>query len=769
MPDYPDMRKKDNRDLLTKVKDRYKLMYEDDDENRRNGQRDMEFTNVPGKQWQANMKQERGKRPCWEFNKIRVKAKRVINAMRAERPGVKVTPTEEADKQGAELREGLIRNIWSASNANHVIDYAAEYQVAGGMAAWRVNTKYATDDTFDQDIVVESIQNPFTVYCDPACKDLLKRDAMDWLITTRIPKEEFEDKYPKADQVDFESVDEFDTDDHDWKDEDAVRIAEYWYKVPHEKELFKLQTGEVVDSESDEGLAILQQPDLIAQRRTIQTHKIKYLICSGERILEGPFDWAGREFPFVMVYGDFVQIKGENYWCGLTRWAKDAQRSYNVSRTAIAETIAQAPLSKWWATDKQAKGHVNQWKEAHKKNFPFLLYSNDPSNPGPPTRMGGADIPVALMQEAQIASDELKDVTGIYDASMGARSNETSGRAIFARQSEGEIATFNFQANMEAGIQRTYEILLDLIPEIYDTERELRVLGSDGAEEYFRVNQVVQAYEKGPDGVNRPKMVRVHDLSAGKYDINLVRGPSYSTKRQEAAETYTALVQQLPDVMGVAGDLIFKSMDYPYAEEIAERLRFMLPPAIQQSLNKDMPPEIASMMAQAESAVQQAQAMMGEAEQAKAEAEKEIARVDKGKSEMGREQANIEKDMAMVQKAKAEFDKHMAEQMIKLMQMKLDIAPILEAGEDYEATKEQLQDVSMLVENIDQILATFMRAADEAVESIQEQADREIIDGGITREGGDLVARVIMTDGTEKTVRGRRDGASMRIVPPEAL
>lgn len=753
MPEYPDMRKAENKTLMTTIRERYRLMYDADHTNRQWAMEDMKFVTVPSEQWDSNMLQERGKRPCYEYNKLRQASKRIINNMRSNRPGVKVRPTEDTDKDGAEIREGLIRNIWQASNADAVIDYEAEYQVNGGMCAWRVDTKYATDDNFDQDIVIEAFENPFTVYVDPACKDKMKRDADDWAITTRMSNKAFEASWPGAAKTDFQGDQDFD-DDEDWADEDTVRVVEYWYKTPTEKELYKLDSGEIVDSETDEGLAIAtSEPDSIQSRRTVKTHKIQYCIASGHRVLEGPHDWAGRVFPFIMVYGEYIVIDGKPYWCGNVRYAKDAQRSYNVSRTAITETIAQAPLTKWWATVDQASGLEKQWAEAHKKNFPWMVYNTDPKAPGPPARMGGAEVPQALIAEAQLASDEIKAVTGIYDASMGARSNETSGRAIYARQNEGEISTYNFPANMENGVQLTYEIIMDLIPEIYDTERELRVLGEDGAEKYYQVNRTTVDYSDGT-----PKEVRVHDLSAGKYDVTVTSGPSFATKRQEASELYFNIMQSTPDILGVAGDLIFKALDFPYSEKIAERLRYMLPPAIQQSLSEDMPPEVAQVMAQAEAAMEQAQNLMQEAGQQKAEADAAIAKADKAG-------ANVGKEMAEVRAAKAEFQRAVSEELRKLAELKAEIAPSVAIADRSDEAAEKVEEMRETVEKIDDIVALFMQQTDRVVDQVETSATRRIVAGSVRRKDGLLEADVQYDDGSERKIQAERSNGELRMLP----
>lgn len=656
---------KKTEELLKKIRKRFALMTEADRDNRRMAMQDIEFTNIPGEQWDDNMKQERGDRPCYEFNKLRVTCKRIINDMRANRPQGKVRGVEGSDKDTAEVYEGLIRNIWNISDGDTVIDYAAEYQVPGGMGAWRIVTEYASDAAFEQDIKLETIHNPFCLWFDPAAKDLMKRDAVDCIFSERISKSAYEARWPKAEVVSFDEV-EFDDQD-EWESDDSVRIAEYWYKEPVDKEIWQIEGGKVIDAGSDEAQLLIQQhgEGIIKNRRTVKTHKVMQCIVSGDALLEGPTEWAGKELPFVVVHGEYVVIDGKIYWFGVTRFAKDAQRAYNVSRTAIAESIAMAPQAKFWTTPDQAAGHVDKWAEAHRKNFPFMLYNPDPKAPGAPQRMGGADVPIALIQESQLASEELKAVTGIFSPDLGAGDAAKSGVQERERRAQGQLATFNYQDNLAKGIRRTWEILIDLIPNIYDTERELRILGADGAEDYVRINQVLQDPRTG-------EPVTVRDMAAGKYDVTVTVGPSFTTQRQEAAETYMTLAQANPAIFGIAGDLIFKSMDLPYSEDIAERLKTMLPPEVKAMIDDgqgQQSPEVMAAMQQAAQAMQMVEQQMQQVQMAAQEIQQEKAQSEQAKAE-------VEKAIAGLKTEEAKFEAKIAKEIARLTKIEshIDVA-----------------------------------------------------------------------------------------------
>lgn len=662
--------------LLLRARKRAKILMEADHDNRVLGIADMKFLRVPGSQWDELTKKERGNdRIMLEFNKLNVSAKSIINQMRENRPMGKVRAAEDGDTKTADVMEGLIRSTIANADFDTVTDYSAEYQVGAGMAAWRITLDYAPD-SFHQVIDIDPLLNPFCLYADPACKDILKRDAADWFLTDKISKDAYKERWPKAEESDLNIDTDFDEDD-DWEEDDKVRIGEYWYKEAYDKTLLLLSDGSTIDELNDDGIPVtLPEGVTELKRRTQQCHKIMMCIISGEAILEGPVEWAGPDFPFVLVYGEYIIIDGKVYWNGITRPGKDAQRAYNTARTSAIETVALAPQDKPWMTPKQVAGLEATLAESHKKNYPYNIYHPDPMAPGPPVRMGGPAIPVALIQEMQIASDDIKAVTGVYDSSLGANGNETSGRAINARKSQGEIANFNFPDNMGKGVKRTWEILVNLVPKVMDTEQTVRILGADGVESYETINK------RDP---NTGEVI--NDLSKGRFDTAITIGPSYATRRMEAADAYTQMAGMDEGLMMSAGDLVYKAMDMPYAQEIAERRQAMLPPQIQKMLTegKDLPPEVKAAMAQVEqaqtqvqehgqlvqAAQQELQTEMAQAKSEKAGAQLAGANLKAQESHFAVLQKELDAAQAALSSEKALFDKHVENALLKIQLAKL--------------------------------------------------------------------------------------------------
>lgn len=649
-------------EFLKNMRERFHKDMEGDRENRQKAIADIKFCDVPGEQWDLELKAERGKRPCYEFNKLRITMKRVVNDMRANRPSAKVRGTEDDDKDLADIYEGIIRNIWNVSDGDTIIDGAAEYQVKGGMGAWRVDTELPDDEVANQNIVLKAIPNPMCVYADRFCQDPMKRDARHWFITNVMSPDTFEGKYGKAKKDSFDSAD---FDRTNWQTEDGIRVCEYWYKVPVKKLLILTPDNKVLAQEdyTPEEWAALYATKV--RERIVDAFRIEMCVCSATDILEGPTPWAGPNFPFVVVYGEYIIIDGKIYWFGLTRFSKDAQRAYNVSRTTIMETIALAPQAKWWSTPAKAKGLQDSWAEAHRKNLPVMYYNPDPKDPGPPTRMGGADVPAALIQEAAMGSEDIKATSGIFDNSLGQQANETSGVAIRARNAQGEIATFNYMDNMVKGVRRTWEIIIGMVPHILDSERIMRMLGRDGSEKFARINQ--PALDPNGQPIMDPKTGKplvLNDLSVGKFDVTVTAGPSFATQRQEAAETYGDMIQKNPQLTPIIGDLVMKASDLPYSDEMAERMKRALPPQFQDQPTPDgkpLPPV-------AQQALDQANAQMAAASQLHHQLQEAAAQIQEGQSNLNQQMADLKVQSAELSAERAEMNSQYEQQLAKLAQ-----------------------------------------------------------------------------------------------------
>lgn len=558
-------------DALKDALEAFEKSAEHDDHNRKAFEDDIDFALLEN-QWPENVRRDRELegRPCLTVNKLAAMGRQIVNDARRNKPGITVHPVDsEADPETAEVLNGIIRNIEQSSNAEVAYDTALENAVFGGFGYFRINTKYTSDDTFDQDIVIERISNPLSVYRD--CYSTAA-DSSDWnycFVVDSLSKAQFKRQYPGAEQVDWKSEAWRDL-SSPWLDGDFVQVAEYWTREKAKKRILLLSDQSVI--EADEygknkpafdavGIQVMAE-------REVDTHKVKQRIMSGAEVLE-TVDWAGKYIPIVPVYGTEVVLKGKRHFRSLVRGAKDAQRMFNYWRTTSTELVAMAPKTPFIGRKGAFETDINKWATANTQSHAFIEYDG----PEAPQRQPFSGVPAGALQEALNASDDIKTVLGMYDASLGARSNETSGKAIIARQMESDNATFHFIDNLSRGIRHAGRILIDLIPQVYSVPRVLRIIGQDGEPDMRPVNQEIRTEERNPLTGEIEEIVKIYDLTAGRYDLTVSAGPSFASMRQEAASQMIELIRAYPDAAPIIGDLLVKNLDWPGADEIAERMQ----------------------------------------------------------------------------------------------------------------------------------------------------------------------------------------------------
>lgn len=330
-----------------------------------------------------------------------------------------------------------------------------------------------------------------------------------------------------------------------------------------------------------------------AKKRATERRVIRHRTISGFEILDGGAGGnrvAGKFIPIVLVKGKELNIEGKNYVYSLIRHAKDPQKLLNFWHSAAAESIALAPKAPWIGTAKQFEGYENDYAVANVENMPMLKYNADPDAQGPPQRNSPPQPPVAMFEQIRNGESAILSVIGMFNADIGAPGSEQTGAAITARQRPGDIGTYVFMSNMAGAVAHTGRILNDMIPEIYDSERDVRLRQVDETETFVPINTTLGAAAKavrerpevymGLDparlsqmSVKEGKHAKFNDITVGKYDVVVSTGPSYATQRQEAAQQLLSLVNSAPQQMAVALDLLVRNMDFKDADELEARLR----------------------------------------------------------------------------------------------------------------------------------------------------------------------------------------------------
>jgi hypothetical protein len=444
-------------------------------------------------------------------------------------------------------------------------------------------TEYCDDNTFDQDIKIGRVRNSFSVYMDPLIQDPTGADATYCFITEDLTKAEYERQYPDAAPIStLQSLGVGDQSISNWLNEDTVRIAGYYY-VDYDKTTLNLYPGnQSAFANTPEDRMLKDMFGKPIKSRESERPRVMYCKINGYEILEQK-EWAGKWIPVIRVVGNEFEVDGRLYVSGLVRNAKDAQRMYNYWVSQEAEMLALAPKAPFIGYGGQFEGYEDKWKTANTNNWPYLEVNPDvtdgqgavlplPQRAQPPMASSG------LLQAKAGASEDIKSTTGQYNASLGMSSNERSGKAILARQREGDVGTYHYGDNLTRAVRHVARQLVDLIPKIYDTQRIARIIGEDGETKMVKINpDQAEPVNKivDQDGI---VIEKIYNPGVGKYDVVATTGPGYATKRQEALEAMAQLLQGNPQLWTVAGDLFVKNMDWPGAQEMSKRFAKTIDP-----------------------------------------------------------------------------------------------------------------------------------------------------------------------------------------------
>lgn len=610
----------EDSEIVQRAMECYRLGIDASAEWRRQSMQDLEF--MAGDQWDTSAKalRESQGRPIVTVNRLPQFVRQVTNEQRQAKPSITVNPVDsQGDKRTAEVLQGIIRNIEYTSNADQAYVTAGQCAAITGVGYFDICAEYENERSFEQRLTIKRIRNPHSVVMDPSVKELAGDDARWVIISTDITKSEWQSLCPDKDMPKDGHWDGIGDASADWVGKEGVRLHEYRYITEEPDVLFDLteaapelklalqaqgldvSSGGVLASEVGESFAQRLYEARLPTRATT-CRKACYARIAGDEVIERG-ELAGRYLQLVRVVGTELEINGSVIHEGVVRHAKDTQRILNYTASAEVEAIALAPKAPWLVAEGQIEGYEVAWQNANQKPQAVLTYRPKTlaGQPVPPPQRVMAEANVqAITSARQLAGQDLSEVTGIYPTQFGAPSPEQSGRAILARQTQGQVSNFHFMDNLAQAIRYAGRILIDLIPHIYSGPRIMRILGEDGEHEMVPVN--------GMQGSFRGEETSIQ-LDAGRYDVAVSMGPSYLSRRQEAAAQLSELMRASPQLATVIADLYVRNLDVPGGDQIADRLQKLLPPQIRPPDEKQPPPQVlAQQVQQLQGTLQQFQA-----------------------------------------------------------------------------------------------------------------------------------------------------------------
>lgn len=548
-------------------------------------------------------------RPCLTIDRISAPTRNVSNMVKAANFAINVLPNGHgADDDTAKIFKGLLRKAQNDSRAQAPFEWAADGAAEGGIGWFRLRSDYCDDDGFDQDLKFERITNNLSVYCDPSAVLPTRADALWMFVTEDVPKDEFEQRYPKASvptQDDFRAI----GDDSGWITEDSIRIAEYWRIEFENERLVELVTGQTFRGESiPEDLP----KEAVKRERSVKVPKVRCAKMTAVEVLDD-WEWVGSHIPLFPILGEELNVDGKVVLRGVIASAMDAQRMVNYMYSGAIETVSLAPKSPLIIAEGQVEGYEALWQNANRFNYSYLPYRpvSLAGTPVPPPQRQTAEAPIqAMVLMLEKSEEAIKSTTGVYDPSLGnTNPREKSGRAILALQKQTDLGHSNYLDNTANALIYAGECFVEAAPKIYDRPgRIVQISGINDEPEHVMLGQPYQSGQDGqPQAVSvSPEMVKAqkglakfYDLTAGKYAVTVSVGKSYTTKREEGVAVLGELIGNNPSLLSIVGDIFFRDLDTPGAQEISERMKKMLPPQVMEQGAQPSPEQLQAKIQQA--------------------------------------------------------------------------------------------------------------------------------------------------------------------------
>lgn len=586
--------------IVQEAKDRFKRCHDWEATAQTRFVNDMRFAHAdpdngwqwPNYLWSQRQDDPTGYKPRLTINKTRQHNLLIKNDIIENPVGIKVSPVgNQATFKAAQMWAGLIRRIERVSKAGSHYKQASSYCIDGGIGYLRVITDYVDDHSFNQEIYIRSVKNPLNVFLDPDASEPDKSDSNFGFVFEDMSKDEFLREHPR--DKDAVGTVPLDNDSNWWVDDEHVRVVEYFRRSMKRDRLVLMRDPEdskkkIIAQWSKIPAEIRSQidPDTILQERELMSHTIEWFKIADNRVIEkGTF--PGRYIPIVPVVADEVVIEGQLDRKGHTRNLKDAQRMYNFWTSSAVEQVALQTKSRWFIPVGASTNLETYYALINRQNYPFIPYNamDEEGNPlPPPTPIEPPQMADGFIKGMMVAQNEFGMASGQREEKFGEAGNTISGKAINARVAQGDLATVHFKKALAQAVSQIGVIILAVAPYVYDTKQIKRILQEDGTEQIIELDPNAEAaYTEIPNEGDTPDDEAVRGIfnpTVGQYWVEADAGPAYSTQRQEAWNAFVQIVSQNQELVNVIGDVMFKNADFPGADEIAERLRRMVPPNI---------------------------------------------------------------------------------------------------------------------------------------------------------------------------------------------
>jgi len=669
------------------------------------------FVNKRDGQWEPEFWESNDNKPRYTFDLTSPIVDQVSGALDMANFSIKVSPAGgQASEDTAKILSGLIRNIENLSYATDIYSAAGRNMVTAGIDGWRVVHKYVDSDSFNQDLVIEPIHNYVDrVWFDVSSEKRDRSDARFAFVLSGLSPKDYKKQYPEGSG---QSVSEDRLATAYFNKPDLIMVGEYYYIEQEKSDLVMMSSGQVLEDNEDfntikdelEAMGVTEVKRRTRMKDTVYVRKFDAQ------------DWLGSKqktvfsmIPVIPTYGNFRNVEDKTLYFGVVEKLYDPQRVLNYSLSREIEEGALAPRAKYWMTPKQASGHEDELSTMNTNTDPVQFFNVDEANPGIPQQNGGAQINPGLSRVSEGMRTMIGQSAGLFASNMGDNPGLQSGVAIKQLQNKGDIGTIKYFKAQEIAIARTAKILVDAIPSVYDTQREVYLLNEDGSQESETLNQTIIDQQTG-------QPITLNDLSIGSYDVVCSSGASFQNRQQESNAALLEMAQIDPSLIQMSGDVMLKNVDAPGMDTLSARKRQQLLaggliPADQQTEEEQQ-----MVAQQAQSAKQQPDAVM-----VAAQAEMQKAQAANNKNSIEAEKAKLD---AMIREQQNQMK--MQQQQLELQQAQFKLQQDQERLQLETMTKEA--EFNLKAQELERLVTKDQRDYALDVAEFQEKTDSKEVE-----------------------------------------
>jgi hypothetical protein len=487
----------------------------------------------------------------------------VINALRANPRGAKFSPTGNgANDKTARFYQNKWREIEYRSHAQEAYISAAENAIQRSYGFVRVNTKYGSPRSANQDLWLEPFPNPDMVLPDT---DAIRRTGEDMaccFVYQFVSAKTFGQKYKSAKRKSFGDLSSI---AQGWVRGDKIRVAEYWEVTTTPKQLVLVEIPapeapprmiapqavrpmhvQVFADETEPYLA--RGAKVVRDLRKVDYPMVQMHLTNGVEILHTQ-PWNGKYIPIVSCYGKVLYIEGEQGMerkiLSMTRFGRDPWKAYCYACSQELEILAMVPKApaRVWAG--QLRGFEKEWQEAPHLPKAYLqahhLDEDGNPYPSPPDRLNY--IQAEYLQSVEIVKEGFRRA---IQSAMGSnflptqaqRRNEKSGIALEKMDQAAAQGTYHFVDAYEDMIRQCAVIGEDLMDKIHDYAGEVDTIEPNGDAVQVRIND-----PQDKEAIS----------TRGDHVVTISTAPSSDSERDAASSFTDVLVSKIDMIAAVSG------------------------------------------------------------------------------------------------------------------------------------------------------------------------------------------------------------------------